>query len=136
MLTFFESLLQKIPTADDLLNLDPAELAGHFLLSIEKTDKIVPENIVTADALKYAVESTRNDGFPVETHNAVLFALMEAWQCLLNACLVAPIPTQIVGSQSVYAMTPYFVTRLGQSIEDYEAFQTKIRNDVQWIEIR
>ena len=129
--TFFESLLQTLPTAEELLKLEPAELAGHFLLSITKPEQIVPDSIVTADALAHAVERTRNDGYPVGTHNDVLFALMEAWQCLLNACLVAPIPTQIVGSRSIYHSPNYFVTRLGQSIEDYEDFKTKLLGDSQ-----
>lgn len=126
MLTFFESLLQTLPTAEELLNLDPAELAGHFLLSIVNPAKIVPDSVVTADALSYAVDRIKNDDYPVEIHNDVLFALMEAWQCLVNACLVAPIPTQIVGSRSIYHSPTYFVTRLGQSIKDYDDFKAKL----------
>ena len=126
MLTFFERLLQRLPTAEELLDLDPKELAGYFLLSIVDPTKIVPDSVVTAGALSYAVDKTKNDDYPVDIRNDVLFALMEAWQCLLNACLVAPVPTQIVGSQSMNYSTHYFVTRLGQSIEDYDDFKAKL----------
>ena len=126
MKTFFEKLLERIPVADELLELDPKELAGHFLLLIQNKEHIVPDGVVTADALAHAVQRTRNEGYPVNSHNDVLFALMEAWQCLLNACLVAPEPTQIVGSHSLNYSVHYFVTRLGQSIEDYEDYKTKI----------
>ena len=124
--TFFESLLQKVPAADDLLALDPLELAGHFLLSIEDPKQIVPDSIVTADALSHAVERTKNENYPVAMGDDVLFALMEAWQCLLNACLAAPIPTQQFASRGMYHSTHYFLTRLGQSIEDCEDFKTKV----------
>lgn len=128
---FFESLLQKVPTAADLLALDPLELAGHFLLSIENPKQIVPDSIVTAGALSHAVGRTKNENYPVAMGDDVLFALMEAWQCLLNACLVAPIPTHQFGSRDMYHSTHYFVTRLGQSIKDYEDFKTKILGDSQ-----
>ena len=131
MATIFERLLQRLPTAEELLNLDSKELAGHFLLSIENKENIVPDGVVTADALSHAVERTRSEGYPVNSRNDVLFALMEAWQCLLNACLVAPEPTQIVGSRSMNYSTHYFVTRLGQKIENYEDYKTKILGDSQ-----
>ena len=131
MQTFFESLLQKIPTADDLLVLDPRELAGHFLLSIEDPKAIIPDSIVTADALSHAVERTKNEYYPAALGNDVLYALMEAWQSLLNACLVAPIPTQSFGSRGMYYSTHYFVTRLGRTIKNYEDYKTKILGDSQ-----
>ena len=126
MTSFFESLIRMIPTADELLNLEPRELAGHFLLLIENPERIVPDSVVTADALSYAVGRTKNEDYPSATGNAVLFALMEAWQCLVNDGLVAPIPTQQFGSRGMYHSTHYFVTRLGQSIKDYEDFKVRL----------
>ena len=43
----------------------------------------------------------------------------------------APIPTHQFGSRDMYHSTHYFVTRLGQSIKDYEDFKTKILGDSQ-----
>ena len=131
MRTFFEELLERIPTADELLDLDPVELAGHFLLSIENPKAIVPDSIITADALLHAVERTKNENYPVAMGDDVLFALMEAWQCLLNVRLAAPIPTQQFAGRGMYHSTHYFLTRLGQSIEDYEDFKAKILSDAQ-----
>ena len=55
-----------------------------------------------------------------------LFALMEAWQCLVCERFVAPRPTRLAGSTNISSNITYFVTRRGKKIEtldDFEAYR-------------
>lgn len=124
MSIFFQNLLESIPSSKILLDLEPKALAGFFLLSIVKREEIIPCSIVTADSLSHAISKDLIDKYPKECHDEVLFALMEAWQWLVNTGLVAPRPHHLSGrNTTIYHDTPYFITRLGQSIKTYEDFK-------------
>jgi len=62
--------------------------------------------------------------YPPESHDEVLFALMEAWQWLEREGFVAPSPTDLSSVRSAGTITAYFVTRRGQRVETPEDLQT------------
>ena len=127
----FSKLFEILPDAEDLLNLEPEELAGPLLVSLADRERIVPESIITYNDMSWEIEegsSRRNTNlnYPHGTREDVLFALMEAWQCLVCEGFVASRPTHLARSTNISSTTTYFVTRRGQKIEeleDYEAYR-------------
>lgn len=123
MKSFFEILFEHIPSSERLLELEPKYLAGYFLLSLDGRPSIRLANMLTAEALINDIPSDSSDQYPEKYHNDILFALMEAWQWLLSACLVAPEPTRLLRKQNLSSNSTYFITRLGQSIKTYEDYK-------------
>ena len=124
----FSKLFEILPDAEDLLNLEPEELAGPLLMSLENRDEIIPEGIIGYDNMRREIEegsSRRNPNlnYPYEHCEKVLFALMEAWHCLVCEGFVAPVPTNLPRSHTIMANATYFVTRRGQKIETLEDFE-------------
>ena len=62
--------------------------------------------------------------YPPESHDEVLFALMEAWQWLQREGFVALCPTSLSSITSAGMITTYFVTRRGKKIKTPEALET------------
>ena len=120
-----------LPDAEDLLNLEPEELAGPLLISLEGSKQINLEDEITPKSIEREIENgvNRNNpnlNYPYKFHEDVLFALMEAWQCLLSEGFVALRPAKLRSTIGMIQNTPYFVTRRGQRIEkleDYEAYR-------------
>ena len=120
-------LLDTLQNADYLLNLEPEELAGPLLAYLDGSQNIYPEQLISYTGIfeKYDQFPPRisenkqremRQKYPRERDNAILCALMEAWQWLERERLVAPKPVferEIRGGGSI----PYFVTRRGKSIE-------------------
>ena len=128
----FNKLFEILPNAEHLLSLEPEELAGPLLLSLlslNGTQPMRPESIISFSAmssiLKRMSDSKKKDldlNYPAERYDDVVFALMEAWQCLVCGGLAATNPT----SQSADTIRTYFVTRRGKKIntlEDFEAYR-------------
>ena len=125
----FNKLFEILPDAEHLLSLEPEELAGPLLLSLlslNGTQPMRPEGIISFSAmssvLKNMSDSKKKDldlNYPVECYNDVVFALMEAWQCLVCGGLAATNPT----SQSADTIRTYFVTRRGKKINTLENFE-------------
>ena len=131
----FSKLFEILPDAEDLLNLEPEELAGPLLVSLENRDEIIPEGIIGYDNMRWEIEegSSRenpNLNYPYEHREEVLFALMEAWQCLVCERFVAPIPTNLARVRSARTYTIYFVTRRAKKIETLEDFEAYRKADL------
>ena len=114
--------------ADDLLSLEPEELAGPLLLSLEGNDNITRNRAISHDAMKGFIDarSEMSQKYRAGHHDEILFALMEAWQWLLSEGFIAPSPTNLEFQKSAGQVDVYFVTRRGKRIEtpeDLEAYR-------------
>ena len=114
----FPKLLEMLPDADSLLRLEPEELAGPLLVSLEGDQNINPENVISHDYLLRSLEAKTElrQKYPLGHDDEILFALMEAWQWLEREGFVAPRPTRLSGRTSIRVVTTYFITRRGQTI--------------------
>jgi uncharacterized protein (TIGR02391 family) len=106
-----------IPDADQLLALEPEELAGVVLeyfnsLSEGQLSQLNRHNFTLRDTVS---------GYPASKHNAILRALAEAWGWLEREGLIAPRP-----ANEIFSGESYFVTRRGAQIThaaDLEAYR-------------
>ena len=117
----FPKLSQMLPNADDLLSLEPEELAGPLLLSLQDSNRINPSEVISFSLLK------RSKVQEYLSHNPdkILFALMEAWQWLEREGFVAPRPTSLSSATvAMAAGTTYFVTSRGKKIKQREDLDT------------
>ena len=117
----FPKLLEMLPDADSLLRLEPEELAGPLLVSLEGDQKINPVRVIAHDHLSRSFKIGQNCG--KNTHpkhnNEILFRLMEAWQWLEMKALLRS--DQLVShAKRAQMQIKYFVTRRGQEIETTE----------------
>ena len=127
----FSKLFQMLPDAEQLLSLSAEELAGPLLVSLEGSEQINLEDEITHKSIEWEIKNgvNRNNpnlNYPHKSHEDVLFALMEAWQCLLSERFVAPRPPNLRSTTGMSQNTTYFVTRRGQKIEtldDFEAYR-------------
>ena len=131
----FSKLFEIFPDAKDLLNLEPEELAGPLLVSLEGSEQINLEDEITPESIDWEIKKgvNRNNpnlNYPYERREKVLFALMEAWQCLLSEGFVALRPAKLRSTKGMSQNTPYFVTRRGQKIEKLEDFEAYRKADL------
>ena len=128
----FSKLFDILPDAEQLLSLEPEELAGPLLMSLEDSEQIKPNEVISYRSMKWEIEegSSRrktNLNYPYSLRDDVLFALMEAWQWLEREGFVTPMPTSVAGytTTATYG-TEYFITRRGKRIqtsEDLESYR-------------
>ena len=128
----FSKLFEILPDAEQLLSLDPEELAGPLLVSLKDLEEIRPEGVIGYDNLEREIERNRNPNlnYPYGPREEVLFALMEAWQCLVCERFVAPRPTNLARVKGMHSITTYFVTRRGKKIETLEDFDAYRKADL------
>ena len=127
----FSKLFEILPDAEDLLSLSAEELAGPLLVSLEGSEQTNLEDEITHKSIEWEIKNGVNRNNPnlnylYKSHEDVLFALMEAWQCLLSEGFVAPRPANLRSTTGMSQNTTYFVTRRGQKIqtlEDFEAYR-------------
>ena len=131
----FPTLLEMLPDAESLLRLEPEELAGPLLVSLQGREQINPEMTISHESVfgssdggprsRFSGEEQRaiRQNYPREHDDEILFALMEAWQWLEREGFVAPRPTRLSGRLSLGTTTEYFVTRRGKTIETPEALE-------------
>ena len=121
----FPKLFSMFSDAEDLLSLEPEELAGPLLLALEGNDRIIRDNVVSNDLLSSLFKSMpkMRQEYPSNLDNEILFALMEAWQWLEREGFIAPRPTSLAGESSAGNIDKYFVTRRGKGIETREEFE-------------
>ena len=124
----FRKLFEMLPEADTLLSLEPEDLAGPLLISLDGSQTITPEGIISHDSMKYAIQGDLERTYPYKCRNEVLFALMEAWQWLEREGFVAPRPTGLVGSTTVTYTTRHFVTRRLSQVEPFAQSTTSSYN--------
>jgi hypothetical protein len=106
-----------LPDPDALLSLEPEELAGFLLISLEGSQSVNPFMAIRKDNIQE---------YPSEYCDKILFALMEAWQWLEREGFVAPRPTHLSGSTGMSPSNDYFVTRRGlriQNASDLEVYR-------------
>jgi uncharacterized protein (TIGR02391 family) len=129
----FLKLFERFPDAESLLAVEPEELAGHLLVSLEGSQNIIPENVISFDPMSRFFEEMPREKcrgmrqkYPPEYDNKILFALREAWQWLEREGFVTPRPANLSGERSAGLVTTYFVSRRGKSIKtnkDLEAYR-------------
>ncbi len=127
----FRKLFERFPDAESLLTVEAEELAGHLLISLEDSQNIIPENVISFDSmLRFFEEMPREkcrvmrQKYPPEYDNKILFALRETWQWLEREGLVTPRPTNLSGERSVGLVTTYFVSRRGKNIKTNKDLET------------
>ena len=129
----FRKLFEMLPDADSLLRLEPEELAGPLLISLEGNQRIDLGSTISFDSMKWSLEAISREmrqQYPLERSEDVLFALMEAWQWLEREGFVAPRPTSLPSERVVNAQIKYFVTRRGKTIETPEALEAYRRTNL------
>lgn len=126
------TLLEMLPDAESLLRLEPEELAGPLLVSLQGREQINPEMTISHEAVfgssdggprsRFSGEEQRaiRQNYPRERDDDILFALMEAWQWLEREGFVAPRPTRLSSRTSISMVTTYFITRRGETIQTSE----------------
>ena len=123
----FSKLFEILPDAEQLLSLEPKDLAGPLLVSLEDSEQIKPNEVIEYASMKHAIQGYLEQKYPPNCHNKVLYALMEAWQWLEREGFVTPMPTSIAGfSTTATYGTQYFISRRGekiQTLEDFEAYR-------------
>ena len=130
----FANLFEMLPEAEDLLNLEPEELAGRLLLSFgDNKDNINLRSIIAckpmSEQLKRTMPKDHHLKYPRECYEDVLYALMEAWQWLESKVLVAQKPADLDGYGDSGGRIHYFVTRRGRSIKTLEDFENYRKNN-------
>ena len=122
----FRKLFEILPDADSLLRLEPEELAGPLLVSLDGDQHINPGSTISFESMKRSLEIMSREvrqEYPLARGDDILFRLMEAWQWLKNEGLVAPRPTSLSRERVMDAPIKYFVTRRGQKITTTEALK-------------
>ena len=121
----FSKLFKILPDAEHLLSLEPEELAGPLLISLEGINPINPDVLITRKNMAMEIEKNPQLNYSYECRVLIL-AVMEAWQFLLSEGFLAPIPKDL---RSV-TTTTYFVTRRGKKIETLEDFEAYRKADL------
>ena len=121
----FPKLFELLPDAEQLLSLQPEELAEPLLISLDGSDYIDPFTIISIEPLRRCVQTQPSvrERYPDEHNDQILFALMESWQWLEREGFVVPRPTNLSEGTSVGGRVTYFVTRRGKAIETSEALE-------------
>ena len=120
-MSFFAKLFELLPDADHLLSLEPEELAGPLLISLEDSQWIKPNEVISHTSMEYAVQGDLKEKYPYNCRDKVLFALMEAWQWLEREGFFTPMPTSLVGfSTTAEYGTQYFISKRGEKIRTSE----------------
>ena len=123
----FSKLFEILPDAEQLLSLQPEELAGPLLISLKGLPQIDPVVRISDNQMSLEIDSNPQIKYPNGCHEDVLLVIMEAWQCLLSEGFVAQKPNNLPGGyMNPTSTTKYFVTRRGKTIEtldDFEAYR-------------
>ena len=121
----FPKLFELLPDADHLLSLQPEELAGPLLISLDGSDYIEPFAIISFDLMQlyFRAQPKMRQKYPEEHDADILLALMASWQWLQREGFVAPSPTSLPNGSSTGRMTSYFVTKRGKAIETSKALE-------------
>ena len=120
MESIFPKLFEMLPDADHFLSLEPEELAGPLLVSLDGNQYIKLSTVISAHLMSLSFDimpSEKIQRYPSKDRDEILLRLMEAWQWLEREGFVAPRPSNPIG-------TEYFVTKRGQSIETPEVLET------------
>ena len=125
----FSELFKHFTDAEQLLSLEPEELAGYLLVSLDGIEQIFLDSVISHNDMEYEINRNSHLNYPYKCRDDVLFALMEAWQCLVCQGFVAPIPKSS-RRYNTYEVTTYFVTRRGKEIETLDDFEDYRKRDL------
>ena len=129
-MSMFSELFKHLPDADKLLNLEPDQLAGYLLVSLEDREYIKPESDITYNHMRHVIDRNSHINYPHGCHEDVLLAIMEAWQYLLSERLVAPRPIDLKYKSYIPSANTYFVTKRGKEIETLDNFKDYRKADL------
>ncbi len=134
MQSIFQKLFSMFSDVTALLSLEPEELAGPLLLSLERSDDITPKDVISFNLMSDSLKSKHIPDSFKSMSNAlcedIIFALMEAWQWLASEGFIAPRPTSLPGVNSAGTTVRYFVTRRGKTIKTHEEFEAFRKGDL------
>ena len=121
----FPKLFELLPEADQLLSLEPEELAGPLLVALDGSELIEPFEIISFDLMRpyFQAHPSVRERYPNEHDKEILFALMESWQWLEREGFVAPRPTHLPEGTFSSGVPRYFVTKRGKTIETPQALE-------------
>ncbi len=106
-----KSIISMIPDWNDLVRLEPEELAGVLIVHMNSLTAYEQQNLNRHNFwLGGEIKA-----YPTESHENVSKALSEAWAWLERDCLVAPMPGRMEGWA--------FITRRGQKLVDLDAYE-------------
>ena len=131
----YSKLLAMLPDAEHLLSLEPEELAGSLLLSLEGSKKIKIADLIDGKQLLHEIESRSNIKYLEGCLDDVLYVLMEALQWLKSEGFVARRPANLVGDRNLWGWT-HFVTRRGKSIETLDNFNAYRKANLLMLTVR
>ena len=100
--------------ADDLFDECVNDRANALLFAFYATDApthIRPRESISRDRLTMAIDGKLEKHFPSDTHEKILYRLMEGWQYCVNNLFVAPMPK--LHGEGMMSETPYFITEEG-----------------------
>ena len=127
----FSKLFELLPDAEQLLSLEPEDLAGPLLLSLEDSQWIKPNEVISNTSMEYAIQGDLKEKYPYKCRDKVLFALMEAWQWLEREGFVTPMPTSLVDiSTTAKYGTQYFISSRGEKIQTSEDLATYRKTNI------
>ena len=129
-MSMFSKLFGLLPDAEQLLSLQPEELAGPLLISLEGLPQIDPVGLISDNQMSLEIDSNPQIKYPNGCHEDVLLVIMEAWQCLLSEGFVAQKPNNLPRYTNPTSTTKYFVTRRGKGIETLDDFQAYRKADL------
>lgn len=121
----FPKLFELLPEADQLLSLEPEQLAGPLLVALDGSELIEPFEIISYHLMElyFRANPSVRERYSAEDDAEILFALMASWQWLEREGFVAPRPTHLSEGTSSSGVTRYFVTKRGKTIKTPESLE-------------
>ena len=126
----FSKLFEILPDAEQLLSLEPEELAGPLLISLGDIEQINPEGLISYKNMRQEIDTNSHLNYPHGCHEDVLLVLMEAWQWLEREGFVAQRPTDLPSDLYHTSATKYFITRRGKRIQTSEDLEVYRKGDL------
>jgi uncharacterized protein (TIGR02391 family) len=117
------SIHSLIPDAENLLALEPEELAGVVLECLNSYTSYTKEETNSCLNRYNFANSETVESYPPEYRERILCAVMEAWVWLERAGLIAPRPIDTSGQW-------VFVTRRGKSLKNRSDFSAHHRTNL------
>ena len=111
--------LFELISVENATTIEAEELGRYFLLALEDESNIYPFSIVDFENLVEAIDKVKFNRYAGRLprsdseYDAILFALMEAWQWLLSKAYIAQKPHHTATYHVATGGPSYFITKLG-----------------------
>ena len=76
----FSKLFKHLTDAEHLLSLEPEALAGPLLVSLQDTEQIVRDSVISHNNMKHEVDRNSHVNYPYRCHEDVLFAAVHLYR--------------------------------------------------------